>query len=156
MSNASHITDASVAALPATFVMKANHMSGGVVLVREGQGKCLKKCTGTRYSSGEPTSRYLRRACAKMLSITYGVSKGEMFYASIPKKCPPRFAEHFSTLLAATACYCFGLGAHLLTVLRGSVTGIFEEYLAMEDMYVRVLQSSTVLYCAHDAAQPWD
>ena len=96
VSNASDITNAAVAALPATFIMKANHMSGGVVLVREGQGKCLKTCTGTRYSSGEPTWRYLRRACAKMLRVTYGVNKGEMFYSGIPKKCPPRFAEHLS------------------------------------------------------------
>ena len=85
--NASHIAQASVRALPTTFIMKANHMSGGVVLVRDGQGKCLKKCAGTRYSSSEPTWQYLRRACAKMLRKTYGVDKGEMFYANIPKKC---------------------------------------------------------------------
>ena len=88
--DAAQITDAAVARLPARFMMKGAHMSGGVVLVDGDSVKCLKPAEGApcpKRGPDEPPASYLRRYCAKLLRITYGVRKGEMLYRDVPKGC---------------------------------------------------------------------
>ena len=90
VNNAADITQKTIETLPPDFVMKANHMSGGIVLVRDGISKCLKSpCSKKKEIRGrkEPLWRYLQRLCAIFLKFEYGSDKKEMFYRAIPRKC---------------------------------------------------------------------
>ena len=73
--------------LPVRYMMKANHMSGGIVLVTNRyRTKCLKSPCTKRHPT-ENTADYLAKMCQQFLNINYARRTGEIAYQHIPKKC---------------------------------------------------------------------
>lgn len=77
------------------YMMKATHVSGGIILVRDGIPKCISKVTsiGVRQvtcpelKEGETTAHFLRRACKTFLRAQYGADKGELWYLKLKPRC---------------------------------------------------------------------
>ena len=66
--------------------MKANHLSGGVVMVNGDVVKCLRgPCLQKR--KDETKLNYLKRLCGHFLPITYGVHFKEFWYGKYKKRC---------------------------------------------------------------------
>lgn len=74
------------------YLMKATHMSGGIVLIETNRNKvqCLKTACDKKdlkRKKNETIVNYLRRRCRYYLNIDYATKKGEMSYANIPRRC---------------------------------------------------------------------
>ena len=73
--------------LPDRYMMKANHMSGGLVLVtNRNHTRCLKRPCSEQ-QPGQNTADYLAQMCQKFLNFNYGKRSGEIAYLYIPRKC---------------------------------------------------------------------
>lgn len=81
------------------YLMKANHMSGGLILVTETIERCLRSPCIKRGES-EPLDGYLRRSCEMFSANSYGWEKNEKWYSWIPRKCI--FEEAVPNLLSST------------------------------------------------------
>ena len=76
--------------LPDKYLMKATHMSGGILLVENRNTvQCLKTCGGKHgpQRKDETTADYLQRRCEFYLQDDYATRKQEMSYANIPRRC---------------------------------------------------------------------
>ena len=74
------------------YLMKATHMSGGILLIDNQSNKvtCLKTACDRKDAKrkrNETTANYLKRRCQYYLNIDYATKKGEMSYANIPRRC---------------------------------------------------------------------
>jgi hypothetical protein len=105
--DASRITDEFLRKIPAKiYLMKANHMSGGVFLVNGTSAVCLRGgLAGVDVNSHSPLHEesvveYLRRMCFAALQTPYGFDNGESWYIHIRRKCI--FEEAFPEAAAPT------------------------------------------------------
>ena len=72
--------------LPNEYMMKATHMSGGIVMVQGGRARCLRSPCSKQLNT-ETLMLYLRRMCNIFLTTQYGADKGELWYTKITPRC---------------------------------------------------------------------
>jgi hypothetical protein len=86
--HAQNITTELLESLPESYMMKATHMSGGILMVNGDKVKCLRTpCSLQRVKENESNLAYMQRMCGLFLKNSYGEQKREMWYSRVERRC---------------------------------------------------------------------
>jgi hypothetical protein len=86
--HAENITTELLESLPESYMMKATHMSGGIVMVNGDKVTCLRTpCRKQLVQENESNLAYMQRMCGLFLKNGYGERKREMWYSQIKRRC---------------------------------------------------------------------